>query len=125
MASTNQRGLTLIEVLVALAILSLAVGSLLVLLGQHSRNAAAIEDRALARIVAENALVAYIAASTVGDAKILEGDEEVGGRVFLWEIDRDTSQVQGFERVDVSARREGSQQVIADLSTLQKVAPNE
>ncbi|MEO1041004.1 MAG: type II secretion system minor pseudopilin GspI [Pseudomonadota bacterium] len=125
MASSNQRGLTLIEVLVALAILSMAVGSLLVLLSQHSRNAAAMEERALARIVVENALVAYVAASTDGDAKVLEGEEDIGGRQFLWEIDREVSEIQGFERVDVSARLDGNQQIIAGLSTLQKVVSDE
>lgn len=122
MAARNQKGLTLIEVLVALTVLSLAVGSLLVLLGQHSRNAAALQDRALARIVAENALVGYVGAVRTGDAKILEGEQEIGGRIFVWEIDRQRSAIKGFEVVEALVRLEDREQVIATIATLERGA---
>ena len=120
MASSDQRGLTLIEVLVALTVLSLAVGSLLILLSQHSRNAAALEDQALARIVAENALVGYVGAVKTGDAKRLEGEQTIGDRIFVWEIDRERSSVSGFEKVEASVRLEDREQVLASMTTLQR-----
>ena len=114
----GEKGLTLIEVLIALAILASVVGSLLVLMGQHTRQAAALEDRMLARIAAENALTLYVAAKDEGSAADLGGAMEINGREFRFEISRARSPIQGIELVTSEARigREG--QGLASLTTL-------
>lgn len=118
MTANRQGGFTLIEVLVALAILAMVVGSLLVLIGQHTRRAAALEERMLARIAAQNALSEYVMAKAEGAAANIQGDEELSGITFRYDIDRDESPIQGFELVtaDVQIGRDG--QVLASLSTL-------
>lgn len=115
----SQRGMTLIEVLVALAILTAVVGSLLVLMGQHARQAAAIEDRVLARVAAENALTSYMAARREGQPADIAGEEEIGGRTFRFEIDREASPLEGFELVTSEVRLDRRGQVLASLTTLQ------
>ncbi|GGY52720.1 type II secretion system minor pseudopilin GspI [Parvularcula lutaonensis] len=117
----DQKGLTLIEVLVALAVLSSIVGSILVLIGQHTRHAAAIEERALARIVAENAMVAYVAAKRSGQPADLSGEEEIAGRAFTYVIDRSPAPLEGFETVETNVRIGRDGQVLATLSTLRAV----
>lgn len=115
----NQRGLTLLEVLVALAVLSAVLGALLMLMAQHTRQASLLEDRMLARIVAENAMASYVAAKrTNRDADLLE-DVELSGRAFRFEIKRERAPIQGFETVTTDVRLGRDGQVLATLSTLQ------
>lgn len=117
----KQQGLTLIEVLVALAVLSSIVGSILVLMGQHARQAAAIEDRALARIAAENAMTAYVAAKRSGQPADISGETEIAGRSFLYEIDRGPAPLEGFEMVETEVRLGREGQVLAVLTTMRAV----
>ena len=53
----RQRGLTLIEVLVALAIIAVALAAALRATGLMAANNRALQDKALALIAAQNALV--------------------------------------------------------------------
>lgn len=117
---SKQRGLTLIEVLISLAILAAVAGSLLVLMGQHARQAAAIEDRMLARIAAENAMVSYVAAKQSGQVADLAGDIEIGTRAFRFEIDRSTAPLEGFEIVTAEVRLGRDGQILSTLSTLRE-----
>lgn len=119
---SNQRGLSLLEVLVALAIMAAVVGSLLVLMGQQSRQASVVEERLLAKIVAENGLAAYLAAKAMGGTAELSGEEEVAGRIFRFEINRDPAPIQGYETVVSEVRLSRDGQVIASMSTLRRTA---
>jgi general secretion pathway protein I len=112
----KQRGLTLVEVLVAIAVLGSAVGAILVLMGGQARNAAALADNALARVVAENALVETV--TSPGGLSFGTGTQEAGGRLFEWQASRGESPVPGTVLVEISVRREGQPQVLATLSTL-------
>lgn len=114
----NEKGLTLIEVLVATAILAAVVGSLLVLISQHTRQAAALEDRMLARVAAENALTLYVTARDEGAAADVRGDVELSGRSFFYEISRQQAPIQGLELVTSQARVGRDGQVLASLTTL-------
>jgi general secretion pathway protein I len=114
----HQRGLTLIEVLVALAVLSAVVGSIMVLIGQHTRQASALEDRMLARIVAENALAERIAERSDGGEQRRGGEVELAGRSFRFAFETQPSTLQNHTVETVSVRKEESQQVLASISTL-------
>lgn len=116
--------MTLIEVLVALAVLAAVAGSLLVLLGQQSRQASRLEQRMLARIVAENALTEYIASNQTGRRLDLRGEADLSGQTFSFRIDRDPAPLEGYETVAVNVRVGRDGQVLATLTTLRPaVAP--
>ena len=121
MSGNRQSGLTLIEVLVAIAILSGTVGAVLVLMATQARGAAALADKAAARIVAENAMVSVMIGEAEG--RTPSGTEEVAGREFAWEAAREEAPMPGLEQVTVSVRREDGTQVLASLGTL--TAPRE
>ena len=112
----SQSGLTLIEVLVAIAILAGAVGAVLVLMATQARGASALSDQALARIVAENAMVAVVIGEETGRSP--SGSEEIAGREFAWAAARTSAPLPGLDAVTVSVRRDGGEQVLAGLSTL-------
>lgn len=75
-------GFTLIEVLVALAVFSIAATALLRLSGQNARTAAVIEARSLAAIAADNALADAILTPNQLEIGETEADVELGRRRF-------------------------------------------
>jgi general secretion pathway protein I len=79
-----EHGFTLIEMLVALAIFSLAALALLRLEGATAANTVRLEDQAMAQIVARNIAVEAMtdpAAPSLGQES---GEVENGGRRWLW-----------------------------------------
>lgn len=83
-SSAGERGFTLIEMLVALAIFSLAALALLRLGGATATNSARLQERALAQIVARN-----VATETLTDPEppsfgVQTGEAVNGGRRWLW-----------------------------------------
>lgn len=81
---SGERGFTLIEMLVALAIFSLAALALLRLEGATVSNTARLQDQAMAQIVARNIAVETLTdpvAPTLGTAS---GETVNGGRRWSW-----------------------------------------
>jgi general secretion pathway protein I len=83
-ASPSEQGFTLIEMLVALAIFSLAALALLRLGGATAGNSARLQEQALAQIVARN-----LAAEVLSDPEpppfgTLSGEAVNGGRRWVW-----------------------------------------
>lgn len=79
----ERSGFTLIEMLVALAVFSLAAMALLNLAGENTRSAARVETRTLGGMVAENLAVEAAVAPTIGEGEA-SGDVELAGRRWAW-----------------------------------------
>ncbi|WOI54372.1 type II secretion system minor pseudopilin GspI [Parvularcula sp. LCG005] len=118
MANNNQRGMTLVEVLVALLVLGSAVATMLSLLSVHTRNTIALQDRAMARIVAENAMVEVVSADRI--RRRIEGGavEDLGGQSFTWAVERTPTPYDGLDNVTVTVRHADGDRVLAILSTV-------
>jgi general secretion pathway protein I len=84
MPPRDVNGFSLIEVLVALAVFSLAAMALLNLAGENTRAATAIETRALASVVAENRAVEAVTAPAPPPLGLTQGQEAAGGRSWRW-----------------------------------------
>lgn len=76
-------GFTLVEMLVALAVFSLAAMALLNLSGESTRSAQRVETRTLGGMVAENVAVEAAAAPTLGEGEA-SGQAALGGRNWQW-----------------------------------------
>ena len=114
----NEKGLTLIEVLVAILILGTAAASLLALVTQQTANADAMRENVLARIAAENVMVETVLADARNEFTD-SGTIEMAGRLYDWTASRAPSPVEGLETVVVEIRdpeRDG--RVLASLGTL-------
>ena len=79
-----ERGFTLIEMLVALAVFSLAALALLRLGGASATNAAQLQDQALAQIVARNLAAEVLTDPAPPPFGTLNGEAINGGRRWLW-----------------------------------------
>lgn len=110
-----EQGFTLLEMLVALAVFSLAALALINLAGENARTAGVVEARTLAAVVAENRAVEAVTASAaiLGESK---GEEVQGGRPFAWRRIVSQTDDSAMLRVDVSVSEKGSAQTLAALT---------
>jgi general secretion pathway protein I len=79
-----ERGFTLIEVLVALAVFSLAALTLLRLEGATMANARMLEVRTAAEIVAQNRAVEVLTDPTAPSIGTVSGSEMQAGQPWSW-----------------------------------------
>ena len=97
----NQAGFTLIEMMVALAVFSLAALALLRLQGATVSSTAVIETRALGQIVANNLAVEAVTDAVPPPLGKSEGVVENGGRKWRWNrITKRTADVR-IVRIDI------------------------
>ncbi|TMG74645.1 MAG: type II secretion system protein GspI, partial [Betaproteobacteria bacterium] len=78
------RGFTLVEILVALAVLAIALTAAGHSLGTAVDTTAALRERTLARWVAEDRLSELELRNEWPSLDTKEGDAEMGGRRFHW-----------------------------------------
>ena len=118
--ATRSRGFTLVEVMVALAVVSVALPALLFALSQQIDGTAYLRDKALANMVANNKL-AELRLLTAARSDLFSGrdsgSEELAGREWHWWLETEGTEVAGFFRVqiDVAADAESQAQPLLSL----------
>lgn len=100
--SRAAQGFTLIEMMVALAVFSLAGLALIRLEGATIRSAAIIDDTMMAQIVAHNVAVEAITDLRPPTAGSVSGSETNGGRSWRWQRLSAPIGDQGAMRIDVT-----------------------
>lgn len=94
-------GFTLVEVLVALAIVSIALMASLRAAGQGTNNVGELRSRLLAGWVAENLLAEHRARAEWLPQGIRRGEASEGGLDFVWREETIATPNAAFRRVDV------------------------
>jgi general secretion pathway protein I len=98
------RGFTLIEVLVALAIVTLGMAALLGTLNSAAGTAGYLQDKTLAEWIALNQVAKVrlqVQAPSKGDS---EGEVDYAGRKWKWSQNVDDMPIPGILRIDVKVR---------------------
>jgi general secretion pathway protein I len=101
MARSSDAGFTLVEVLVALAIISIALMAALRSAAQGTSNVGELRSRLLAGWVAENRLAEHRAREDWLPLGIQRGSETQGGLEFGWREEVIGTPNPAFRRVDV------------------------
>lgn len=106
------RGFTLIEVMVALAIVAIALPALMFALYQQVDGTGYLRDKSLAQMVARNKLV-ELRLLTAARASLFSGEdsgvEELAGRQWYWTLSSSGTEVPSFSRVEINvAEGEGA-----------------
>lgn len=101
------RGFTLIEVLIALAIVALAVGALLGTLTSAASNISYLRDKTLAEWVALDHLTEVRISQNMPDKGKRTGYSVLGGIRWQWEQEVTELPIKGLLRIDVRARSTG------------------
>lgn len=113
---SNQRGFTLIEVMVALAIGALALGAVAASVSQMVESAIAMQQRTYASWIAQNRIAEMRLANVL--PKVGEDSDEVGfaGRQWTWRATISETGVENLFRVDVDVSLAGSEDVIRTVT---------
>ena len=117
MPMRRAEGFTLLELLVALAVFSLAALALLNLGGEGARSAAIVESRLLADIVAENRAIESLYQPLAMLQSVREGEDDQGDRAWHWRREMAATE-DGLWRIRVQVREAGSRQVVAERELL-------
>lgn len=80
----SQRGVTLVETLVALAVMGFVVGAQLVMIGQNTRFSTAMRDKTMAQIAVDNLMVKALLHSAALQTGETQGDIDVDGATMRY-----------------------------------------
>jgi general secretion pathway protein I len=105
--SATPRGFTLMEVLIALVIVTLAVSALLGTVTSSGSNVSYLRDKTIAEWVALNRLTEVRIAQQVPDKGRRVGETDMAGMHWQWEEEVTELPVKGMFRVEIRARPTG------------------
>lgn len=100
----RDRGFTLIEVMVALAVVAIALPALLISLYQQVDSTAYLRDKSIAHMVAANKLVELRVLSRATESLVKgkdSGSEQMAERDWYWWLDKQPTEVPQFFRVEI------------------------
>jgi len=118
MPVARQGGFSLMEVLIALAVLAIAMAALVKSAGGFTSNQAYLENKTIAHWVALNQLTTLRVENSRPSAGVLEGQEEMAGRIWNWQIHLSAAGVQEIMEAKVTVRQEDGETVYAMLTGL-------
>ncbi|HEY0766722.1 MAG TPA: type II secretion system minor pseudopilin GspI [Steroidobacteraceae bacterium] len=100
----RSRGFTLIEVLVALAIVTIGMAAVMGALTSSANTLSYLRDKTFAQWVALNQIANLRLSGQQPPTGNSDGDSEFAGRSWHWHQEVVGTQVPGVERIDVSVR---------------------
>jgi len=107
---TTPRGFTLLEVLVALAVVAIALTAAVTAAGQDARNVALLRDRTLAHWVAMDRIAeAQLSDDWPGVGKS-DGDTVMAGQEWHWTLAVSATDDNDVRRLDVEVRHTPSEE---------------
>jgi general secretion pathway protein I len=101
------RGFTLVEVVVALAIVAVGMLAVFKTIGDTINNVSTLRDRSFAAWIADNQITELRLSGQMPSVDETAGDLEYAGRRWYWVAKVSQTPVDGLRRIDVRVRREG------------------
>ena len=122
-ADPGEAGFTLIEMLVALAIFSLAALALLRLGGATATNSARLADRAIAQMVARNVAVEALTDPAPPPFGTVAGEAVNGGRRWRWTRTIARSPEARIQQIEIQVSNDSGGPGRASLTVFRRAAP--
>lgn len=115
-AGTRNNGFTLIEIMVAVAVLAIAMGALLAGMAQYTSAASRLRERTFAEMVAHNRLTEIQLDGEWPDVGRSDGDVELANMQWRWFVEVKKTQDENLRRVDVRVQARDREENLATLS---------
>lgn len=116
----RQQGFTLVEVLAALGVFSVAAMGLIALTNNSTRASSYLQDRFLAQIVAENVMTDAMTDLEPLQRGVLAGEETQRGQTLGWTRLVEETGTDGLKSVEVSVSDTESEQTLFTLVALRR-----
>lgn len=110
-------GFTLIEIVVALAVLATAMGAIVTGMARFTGNAAVLRDKTIALWVAHNRLAEIELQPQWPDLGRSDGDVEMAGTDWRWFVTVSETPDPNVRRVDIRVQLERQEQDLISLSS--------
>ena len=105
----TSRGFTLLEVLVAVAMVGIALAAVLVSTSATINNAGRFRDVTIGTLIARNVLIEFQVRDEWPGTGDSEGDVEVAGQDWTWEATVSETADENVRRLDVATNAQGRQ----------------
>jgi general secretion pathway protein I len=102
----RQRGFTLVEVLVALAVLAIALTAVMRTMAQAIDATATLRERNVALWVAQNQLAEHQMRRDWPATDTKDGDTEIGGEKWFWREQVSATPEATIRRIEITIRRQ-------------------
>lgn len=113
----DSRGFTLIEIVVALAVLAVALGALITGMARYADTAGVLRERTLGLWVAHNRLAELQLQPGLPATGNSDGDVRMGDIDWRWRVEVSEAADPTLRRIDITVRAEGRESDAAQLTT--------
>jgi len=115
MNQSRSRGFTLIEVLVALVVATLALAAVLAAVSQMADTGLTLRERTYASWIGQNKITELRLANVIPEVSESNGEIEYAGQEWAWSANISETGIENLFRVDVDVSRPGSDDIIRSV----------
>ncbi len=115
-AAARARGFTLLEIVIAVAVVGLGMAAAFTTINRVAFNASFLRDKTLGNWVALNKIAELRLEAAAPEAGESSGEEEFAGQTFRWESEVIETGVEDLRRVDIIIRYADEDRQVAKVS---------